>query len=275
MFERFRQADASTTRSTAASGWGSRSSSTWSSCTAARCAPKSGGEPRRTFTVDCRSPRCIGLRTRSSGCIRRRQRASVPDFKTLDLAGVKVLVVDDEARCARERGAQRDRQRDRRCDACPLDGRSATLARILRARSRQLHALLREFAADERRARRLQALSTGRARNPGRARRGPRRARPMLIGEQPGDEEDRQGKPFVGPAGRLCDKRWKKRALPPATSTSPTRSSTSAGSRAARAASTRHRRNARSPRATTGSKPRSPRSARRPSWRWAPPRRAP
>jgi DNA polymerase len=25
----------------------------------------------------------------------------------------------------------------------------------------------------------------------------------MLVGEQPGDEEDRQGKPFVGPAGRL------------------------------------------------------------------------
>ena len=32
---------------------------------------------------------------------------------------------------------------------------------------------------------------------------GPRRARLMLVGEQPGDEEDRQGKPFVGPAGRL------------------------------------------------------------------------
>jgi DNA polymerase len=32
---------------------------------------------------------------------------------------------------------------------------------------------------------------------------GPRRSRLMLIGEQPGDEEDRQGKPFVGPAGRL------------------------------------------------------------------------
>ena len=28
----------------------------------------------------------------------------------------------------------------------------------------------------------------------------------MLIGEQPGDMEDRQGKPFVGPAGRLLDK---------------------------------------------------------------------
>ena len=32
---------------------------------------------------------------------------------------------------------------------------------------------------------------------------GPHRARLMLVGEQPGDEEDRQGKPFVGPAGRL------------------------------------------------------------------------
>ena len=32
---------------------------------------------------------------------------------------------------------------------------------------------------------------------------GPRRARLMLVGEQPGDEEDLQGKPFVGPAGRL------------------------------------------------------------------------
>jgi len=31
-------------------------------------------------------------------------------------------------------------------------------------------------------------------------------ARVMLIGEQPGDEEDRQGLPFVGPAGRLLDR---------------------------------------------------------------------
>jgi DNA polymerase len=28
----------------------------------------------------------------------------------------------------------------------------------------------------------------------------------MLVGEQPGDQEDRQGLPFVGPAGRLLDK---------------------------------------------------------------------
>jgi uracil-DNA glycosylase len=30
-------------------------------------------------------------------------------------------------------------------------------------------------------------------------------ARIMLVGEQPGDEEDRVGEPFVGPAGRLLD----------------------------------------------------------------------
>jgi uracil-DNA glycosylase len=35
---------------------------------------------------------------------------------------------------------------------------------------------------------------------------GPRRARVMFVGEQPGDQEDRQGEPFVGPAGALLDK---------------------------------------------------------------------
>lgn len=34
---------------------------------------------------------------------------------------------------------------------------------------------------------------------------GPAGAAVMLIGEQPGDMEDREGKPFVGPAGRLLD----------------------------------------------------------------------
>jgi DNA polymerase len=28
----------------------------------------------------------------------------------------------------------------------------------------------------------------------------------MLVGEQPGDQEDLQGRPFVGPAGRLLDR---------------------------------------------------------------------
>ncbi len=32
---------------------------------------------------------------------------------------------------------------------------------------------------------------------------GPSAARIMLVGEQPGDVEDRQGEPFVGPAGKL------------------------------------------------------------------------
>jgi DNA polymerase len=35
---------------------------------------------------------------------------------------------------------------------------------------------------------------------------GPRRARMLLVGEQPGDQEDRQGRPFVGPAGRMLDR---------------------------------------------------------------------
>src|SRR5438067_335574 len=35
--------------------------------------------------------------------------------------------------------------------------------------------------------------------------RGPRGAAVMLVGEQPGDQEDKQGAPFVGPAGRVLD----------------------------------------------------------------------
>lgn len=35
--------------------------------------------------------------------------------------------------------------------------------------------------------------------------RGPRDAAIMLVGEQPGDQEDRRGEPFVGPAGRVLD----------------------------------------------------------------------
>jgi uracil-DNA glycosylase len=34
---------------------------------------------------------------------------------------------------------------------------------------------------------------------------GTRSARVMFVGEQPGDQEDKAGKPFVGPAGRLFD----------------------------------------------------------------------
>ena len=31
-------------------------------------------------------------------------------------------------------------------------------------------------------------------------------ARLVLVGEQPGDAEDREGRPFVGPAGRVLDR---------------------------------------------------------------------
>lgn len=35
---------------------------------------------------------------------------------------------------------------------------------------------------------------------------GPEDARMMLVGEQPGDQEDLKGRPFVGPAGKLLDR---------------------------------------------------------------------
>jgi DNA polymerase len=35
---------------------------------------------------------------------------------------------------------------------------------------------------------------------------GPAKARLMLVGEQPGDQEDLAGHPFVGPAGRVLDR---------------------------------------------------------------------
>ena len=35
---------------------------------------------------------------------------------------------------------------------------------------------------------------------------GPESADAMFVGEQPGDQEDKEGQPFVGPAGRMFDK---------------------------------------------------------------------
>ena len=43
---------------------------------------------------------------------------------------------------------------------------------------------------------------------------GPERANVMFVGEQPGDQEDRQGQPFVGPAGRLLDKALAEARIP-------------------------------------------------------------
>jgi len=46
--------------------------------------------------------------------------------------------------------------------------------------------------------------------------RGPARAKIMLVGEQPGDEEDLAGEPFVGPAGRLLAKALDEARIDPA-----------------------------------------------------------
>jgi len=43
---------------------------------------------------------------------------------------------------------------------------------------------------------------------------GPDRARVMLVGEQPGDQEDHAGHPFVGPAGRILDEGLRLAGLP-------------------------------------------------------------
>jgi uracil-DNA glycosylase family protein len=42
---------------------------------------------------------------------------------------------------------------------------------------------------------------------------GSSRARIMLVGEQPGDVEDREGHPFVGPAGRILDEALREAGL--------------------------------------------------------------
>src|SRR5688500_15162273 len=43
---------------------------------------------------------------------------------------------------------------------------------------------------------------------------GPTGAKIVLVGEQPGDVEDRQGLPFVGPAGKLLDKLMERVGIP-------------------------------------------------------------
>ena len=43
---------------------------------------------------------------------------------------------------------------------------------------------------------------------------GPEHPAMMLVGEQPGDQEDQQGRPFVGPAGRLLDESLELAGIP-------------------------------------------------------------
>jgi uracil-DNA glycosylase family protein len=46
---------------------------------------------------------------------------------------------------------------------------------------------------------------------------GPPDAALVVVGEQPGDQEDRQGKPFVGPAGKLLDRALEEAGIDPTT----------------------------------------------------------
>ncbi len=43
---------------------------------------------------------------------------------------------------------------------------------------------------------------------------GPRRAAAVFVGEQPGDQEDLAGKPFVGPAGKVLDEALVEAGIP-------------------------------------------------------------
>ena len=43
---------------------------------------------------------------------------------------------------------------------------------------------------------------------------GPTDAKLVFVGEKPGDQEDRQGRPFVGPAGRMLDQVMEQVGLP-------------------------------------------------------------
>ncbi|HZD15079.1 MAG TPA: UdgX family uracil-DNA binding protein [Pseudonocardiaceae bacterium] len=43
---------------------------------------------------------------------------------------------------------------------------------------------------------------------------GPRGASVALVGEQPGDQEDKAGEPFVGPAGKLLDRALREAGIP-------------------------------------------------------------
>jgi uracil-DNA glycosylase family protein len=64
-------------------------------------------------------------------------------------------------------------------------------------------ASLRELATAEAECRRCSLYRNATQVVPGE---GQKRARVMIVGEQPGDQEDLAGRPFVGPAGRILDR---------------------------------------------------------------------
>ena len=95
----------------------------------------------------------------------------------------------------------------------------------------------------------------------------------VMVGEQPGDQEDRRGKPFVGPAGRILDQALEDAGIDRAdvyiTNVVKHFKFQPRGS----AGSTSGPRRPRRRRAALGSTPSSRRSSRRRCWRWGPRRR--
>ncbi len=69
--------------------------------------------------------------------------------------------------------------------------------------TRQLSGTLGHLATEEAACRRCELYRHATQVVPGQ---GPARARVMLVGEQPGNDEDLAGLPFVGPAGRVLDR---------------------------------------------------------------------
>ena len=70
---------------------------------------------------------------------------------------------------------------------------------------------LRELAKAENECRRCPLYKDATQAVPGEGRES---ARVMLVGEQPGDNEDLSGKPFVGPAGRVLDQALEDAGIP-------------------------------------------------------------
>ena len=82
--------------------------------------------------------------------------------------------------------------------AAPTPARAVRVLTVEAAPAQGLDALAREAAACQRCPLFRDATQTVFGE-------GPRDAEVMLVGEQPGDQEDKQGHPFVGPSGRLLD----------------------------------------------------------------------
>ena len=101
---------------------------------------------------------------------------------------------------------------------------------------------------------------------------GPKDAAIMLVGEQPGDEEDLRGRPFVGPAGQILDNALQRPACRASRSSSPIPSSISNGSRAASGACTSARMLRRYPPVASGWMLRSGMSPHASSLHWERPR---